>query len=55
MNQRGLLEFGIEQFFVQEGKGRVYEDAVRSRRLSSEIAITSEGTAAMRGLHILDK
>ena len=54
MNQRGLLEFGIEQFFVQEGKGRAYEDAVRSRRLTSEIAITPEGVAAMRGLHVDD-
>jgi uncharacterized membrane-anchored protein len=55
MNQWGQIEFGIEQYFVQEGKGRAYEDAVRSRRLSSEIAITPEGAAAMRGLHILDK
>lgn len=55
MNQRGLLEFGIEQFSVQEGKGLAYEDAARSRLLSSEIAITSEGAAAMRGLHILEK
>jgi uncharacterized membrane-anchored protein len=55
MNERGQIEFGIEQYFVQEGKGRAYEDAVRSRRLSSEIAITPEGAAAMRGLHILDK
>jgi len=55
LNERGMLEFGIEQFFVQEGKGRAYEDAVRSRRLSSEIAITPEGVAAMRGLHIEPK
>ena len=55
LNQRGLLEFGIEQYFVQEGKGREYEDAVRSRRLSAEIAITPEGSASMRGLHILAK
>ncbi len=54
LNQRGLIEFGIEQYFLQEGKGREYEEAVRSRRLSAEIAITPEGAAAMRGLHILD-
>ncbi|MSU78934.1 MAG: hypothetical protein EXS16_12670 [Gemmataceae bacterium] len=53
MNQRGQLEFGIEQFFVQESKGLEYENAVRSRLLSSEISITPEGDAAMRGLHIL--
>lgn len=53
LNPRGQLEFGIEQFFVQEGKGLEYENAVRSRLLSSEISITPEGDAAMRGLHIL--
>ena len=51
MGQRGL-EFGIEQFFVQEGKGRKYEEVVRSRRLTSEIKVTPEGDAAMWALHI---
>jgi uncharacterized membrane-anchored protein len=55
LNQRGLLEFGIEQYFVQEGKGLEYENAIRSRRLSSEIAITADGSAAMRALHIDEK
>ena len=46
------LEFGIEAFYVQEGKGREYERAVRDRRLSAEIALTSGGHAALRGLRV---
>jgi uncharacterized membrane-anchored protein len=43
-------EFNIGQFFVQEGKGKEYEDAVRSRRLSAEIAVTDEGAATLKRL-----
>lgn len=43
-------EFNIGQFFVQEGKGKEYEDAVRSRRLSAEIAVTAEGAATLKRL-----
>ncbi len=46
-------EFGIGQFFLQEGKGKEYEDAVRSRRLSAEIAVTAEGAATLKRL-VLD-
>ena len=46
------LEFGIEAYYVQEGKGREYEKAVQERRLSAEIAVTSSGQAALRGLRI---
>ena len=43
-------EFNIGQFFVQEGKGKEYEDAVRSRRLSAEVAVTDEGAASLKRL-----
>ena len=43
-------EFNIGQFFVQEGNGKEYEEAVRSRRLSAEIAVTSEGAATLKRL-----
>ena len=46
------IEFGIESYFVQEGKGKEYEDAIRSRRLSAEVALTPDGRAALRGLRI---
>ncbi len=52
MSNQGRIEYGIESFFVQEGKGHVYEDALRSGRLSAEIAVTPDGRAALRGLHV---
>jgi uncharacterized membrane-anchored protein len=48
----GRLEFGIESYFVQEGQGRKYEDAVRSGKLSAEVALTADGQAALRRLVI---
>ncbi len=48
----GRLEFGIESYYVQEGKGRQYEDAVRNRRLSAEISVAPDGQAALKRLYI---
>lgn len=48
----GRINFGIESYYVQEGRGREYEDAVRSRRLSAEVALARDGRAALRGLVI---
>lgn len=46
------IEFGIESYYVQEGKGKLYEDAVRSRRLSAQVALAPDGQATLRGLEI---
>jgi len=46
------LEFGIESYFVQEGEGRRYEEAILDRRLSAEVAVNRDGSAALRGLRI---
>jgi uncharacterized membrane-anchored protein len=46
------VDYGIESFYVQEGQGRRYEQAVRSGRLSAEIAVSPDDTAVLRGLHI---
>lgn len=46
------IEYGIESFFVQEGQGRRYEQAVRSRQLTAEIGVTRDGQAVLRNLHI---
>jgi uncharacterized membrane-anchored protein len=43
-------EFGIGQFFVQEGQGRVYEDAVLRRQLSAEVTIDPSGNGVLRKL-----
>ena len=48
----GQLVFGIEAYYVQEGKGKQYEEAIRRKKLSAEIAVTSSGRAALRALRI---
>jgi len=51
----GRAEYGIESYFVQEGRGHAYEEAARSGRLAAEIAITPDGTPALRALHIVSR
>lgn len=46
------VEFGIESYYVQEGTGRDYEQAIRDRTLSAEVAVDVEGRAALRALRI---
>jgi uncharacterized membrane-anchored protein len=46
------LEFGIEAYYLQEGQGFKYEEAMRDHRLAAEIAVTADGHAALRGLRI---
>jgi uncharacterized membrane-anchored protein len=48
----GRADYGIESYFVQEGKGHAYEDAVRAGQLTAEIAVTDDGRAALKRLHI---
>jgi uncharacterized membrane-anchored protein len=52
MGPYGSLKYGIEAYYVQEGTGRVYEQAITNRRLSAELAVTSTGQAALRTLRI---
>lgn len=54
IGEYGNVECGIESFFVQEGKGKAYEDAVRQRRLAAEIAVKPDGQAALKRLVIED-
>ena len=48
----GLVRYGIEQYFVEEGQGLQYEQAVRDRKLSAEVAIDGNGNAQLKGLVI---
>ena len=48
----GRIEYGIESFYVQEGQGRRYEQAVRSGQLTAEIAVAPDGQAVLRNLHV---
>ena len=52
MERYGSLKFGVEAYYVQEGTGLMYEQAIRDRKLSAELAVTSGGQAALRGLRI---
>ncbi|HUE15499.1 MAG TPA: GDYXXLXY domain-containing protein [Planctomycetaceae bacterium] len=46
------IQFGIENYYVQEGTGHKYEEAIRSRRLWAEVAVAPDGQAALKGLRI---
>ena len=48
----GLVRFGIEQYFVQEGQGHDYENAVREKKLSAEVILDSSGYAQIKRLII---
>jgi uncharacterized membrane-anchored protein len=48
----GLIRFGIEQYFVEEGRGHDYENAVRERKLSAEVALDKNGSAQLKRLVI---
>ena len=50
----GRATFGLESFFVQEGKGLVYEKAARRRQLSAEVTISPAGQGVLRRLIVED-
>ena len=45
-----MIEYGIESFFVQEGRGMEYEQAIREKSLSAEVLIDASGHAMLKGL-----
>lgn len=48
------IEFGIEAFYVQEGKGKIYEDAISKKKLVSEVYLAPDGSAQMKQVHIIE-
>jgi uncharacterized membrane-anchored protein len=52
MERHGSVKYGIESYFVEERTGLVYEQAMQSRKLTAELAVTSNGQAALKGLKI---
>ncbi len=48
----GRATYGIESYYVQEGTGHDYENAVRNRRLWAEVALDRDGNPKLRGLSI---
>lgn len=47
-----LVRYGIESYFVAEGKGRGLEKTARERKLAAVIAVDARGNAAIKGLEI---
>lgn len=47
------VKFGIEAYYLQEGEGLKYEQAIQSGGLYAELAVAPNGTAKLRQLHIL--
>lgn len=44
------LNFGIESFYVQEGRGLEYEQAVRDQKLAAEAVVDADGKAVLTQL-----
>jgi hypothetical protein len=45
MSSYSSMKFGIEAYYLQEGTGRRYEQAIRDRQLSAELAVPPSGSA----------
>jgi uncharacterized membrane-anchored protein len=46
------IDFGIDRYYVQEGTGHTYEEALRNRHLWAEVVVAVDGNAAVKGLKI---
>jgi uncharacterized membrane-anchored protein len=46
------LRYGIESYFVPEGKGRELERLVRDKKMAAIVAVDARGNAAIKGLAI---
>ena len=46
------VRYGIESYFVAEGKGRPLEETARERKLAAVIAVDGKGNAAIKRLMI---
>lgn len=55
LNSNNQITFGIESFYIQEGKGRMYEEAIREKKLVAEVYLAPDGSAQMKQVHIVDK
>lgn len=44
------VTYGIESFFVPEGKGRELEKLVREKKLSALVSVDEDGNAGIKGL-----
>lgn len=49
------LSYGLESYFVPEGKGNALEELAREKKLAAVIAVDSKGNSAIKGLMIEGK
>ena len=54
LNSNNRIEFGIEAFYLQEGKGTIYEQAIREKKLVAEVYLSPDGFAQMKKVHIIN-
>lgn len=52
VSRPGLIEYGIESFYVEEGKARTYEEAMFDRRLDAKVVLDDDGQARLEDLVI---
>lgn len=55
LKSNNQITFGIESFYLQEGKGKIYEQAIREKKLVAEVYLAPDGSAQMKQVHIIDK
>ena len=48
----GRIRYGIETYFVPEGKGRALEEMVRDKKIEAVLAVGATGQAAIKALMI---
>ena len=54
LNSNNRIAFGIEAFYLQEGKGQIYEQAIREKKLVAEVYLAPDGSAQMKKVHIIN-
>ena len=54
LNSNNRIAFGIEAFYLQEGKGQIYEKAIREKKLVAEVYLAPDGSAQMKKVHIIN-
>ena len=50
-----VVEYGLERFFVPEGRGRALENLRNDQRVSVDIAVAGDGKAALKRLLVDDE
>jgi uncharacterized membrane-anchored protein len=48
----GQIRYGIEQFFVPEGVGKVIEGQIRDKKIDAILAVGADGQTAIKGLSV---